>query len=195
MRYDKNHKEATRKRIVETAASRFREEGIAAVGVANLMGDIGLTQGGFYNHFESKDDLAREAIVHAWQGTYERLRKALERAKHGGIEALIDSYLSAAHRQEVADGCVAAALSAEVARGSSSLRDAFSQGAEQTTDLIAGLLPGNLTPKQRRGIAMAVLSTLVGTLVLARAVNDQAMSDELLAQGRRAALALAESAK
>jgi TetR/AcrR family transcriptional repressor of nem operon len=195
MRYDKSHKEATRKRIIETAASRFREEGIAAVGVANLMGDIGLTQGGFYNHFESKDDLAREAIEHAWQGTYERLHRALVRAKHGGIEALIDSYLSAAHRKEVADGCVAAALSAEIARGSASLRDAFSQGAEQTTELIAGLLPGKLTPKQRRGTAMAVLSTLVGTLVMARAVNDEGMSDELLAHGRRAALALAESAK
>ncbi|HEY2623946.1 MAG TPA: TetR/AcrR family transcriptional regulator [Dyella sp.] len=194
MRYDKGHKEATRKRIIETAASRFREEGIAAVGVANLMSDIGLTQGGFYNHFESKDDLVREAIALAWQGTYERLRKALERSKHGGIEALIDSYLSAAHRNEVAEGCVAAALSAEIARGPVSLREAFSHGAEQTTELIAGELPGKLTPKQRRGIAMAVMSTLVGTLVMARAVNDQAMSDELLRHGRRAALALAESA-
>lgn len=195
MRYDKGHKEATRKRIIETAASRFREEGIAAVGVANLMSDIGLTQGGFYNHFESKDDLVREAIALAWQGTYERLRKALERAKHGGIETLIDSYLSSAHRNEVAEGCVAAALSAEIARGPVSLREAFSQGAEQTTELIASVLPGKLTPKHRRGIAMAVLSTLVGTLVLARAVNDQAMSDELLLHGRRAALALAESAQ
>ncbi|WP_445143553.1 TetR/AcrR family transcriptional regulator [Dyella sp. Tek66A03] len=194
MRYDKGHKEATRKRIIETAASRFREEGIAAVGVANLMSDIGLTQGGFYNHFESKDDLVREAIALAWQGTYERLRKALERSKHGGIEALIDSYLSAAHRNEVAEGCVAAALSAEIARGPVSLREAFSHGAEQTTELIAGVLPGKLTPKQRRGMAMAVMSTLVGTLVMARAVNDQAMSDELLRHGRRAALALAESA-
>jgi TetR/AcrR family transcriptional repressor of nem operon len=195
MRYDKGHKEATRQRIIEAAATRFRGEGIAAVGVANLMSDIGLTQGGFYNHFESKDDLAREAIMLAWQGTYERLRKALERAKHGGIEALIDTYLSASHRNRVAEGCVAAALSGEIARGSESLRDAFSQGTEQTTALIASALPGNLTPKQRRGIAMAVLSSLVGTLMLARAVNDPAMSDELLAQGRWAALALAESAK
>ena len=194
MRYDKGHKEATRKRIIETAASRFREEGIAAVGVANLMSDIGLTQGGFYNHFESKDDLAREAIAFAWQGTYERLSKALERAKHGGIEALIDSYLSPAHRKEVAAGCVAAALSAEIARGPESVRDAFDEGAMKMTDLIAGMLPGKLAPKQRRGIAMAVQSTLVGTLVLARAVHDQAMSDELLRNGRRAALALAQSA-
>ncbi len=195
MRYDKGHKEATRKRIIEAAAARFREEGIAAVGVANLMSDIGLTQGGFYNHFESKDDLAREAIMLAWQDTYERLRKALERAKHGGIEALIDTYLSPAHRNRVAEGCVAAALSAEIARGSESLRDVFSQGTEQTTALIASALPGNLTPKQRHGIAMAMLSSLVGTLVLARAVSDPAMSDELLAHGRRAALALAQSTK
>ncbi|WP_266181984.1 TetR/AcrR family transcriptional regulator [Dyella humicola] len=195
MRYDKGHKEATRQRIIEAAAARFREEGIAAVGVANLMSDIGLTQGGFYNHFESKDDLAREAIMLAWQGTYERLRKALERAKHGGIAALIDTYLSESHRNRVAEGCVAAALSAEIARGSESLRDAFSEGTAQTTALIAGALPGNLTPKQRHGIAMAVLSSLVGTLMLARAVSDPAMSDELLAQGRRAALALAEVAK
>lgn len=195
MRYEKGHKEATRQRIVETAAARFREEGIAGVGVANLMSDIGLTQGGFYNHFESKDDLASEAIALAWQGTYQRLSNALKQAKGGGLEALIDSYLSKEHRQHVAKGCVAAALSAEIARGSTSVRATFSEGIEQLTDLIAGGLPSSLLAKRRRGIAMSIVATLVGTLVLARAVSDPALSDQILLNGRRAALALVESAK
>lgn len=191
MRYSKGHKEATRQRIIDTASARFRGEGIAAVGVANLMGDIGLTQGGFYNHFESKDDLAREAVAKGWQGTFERLEKRLGDPEHGGIEAVIDSYLSARHREHMADGCVAAALSPEIARGADVVRAEFTRGTDQIVALLADALPKTLKPKQRRAAAMAIFSTLVGTLALARAVADPDMSDEMLAAGRKAALALA----
>ncbi|MHA6205930.1 TetR/AcrR family transcriptional regulator [Dyella soli] len=194
MRYDKGHKEATRQRILETAAARFRGEGIASVGVANLMGDIGLTQGGFYNHFESKDDLAREAVGLGWQGTYERLSKALHDPVRGGIEGVINSYLSASHRDNVAQGCVAAALAPEIARGPAVVRKEFSERAERVIGLLADALPRTLKPKQRRATAMAVFSTLVGTLSLARAVDDPEVSEQMLASGRKAALSLVESA-
>ncbi len=187
MRYDKGHKEATRQRIVETAAARFRGEGIANVGVANLMGDIGLTQGGFYNHFESKDDLAREAVSLGWKGTYERLSKVLNDPEHGGVGGVIDSYLSPRHRENVTQGCVAAALTPEIARGPSVVRAEFTHGAEQIITLLADALPKTMKPKQRRATAMAVFSTLVGTLAMARAVDDAEMSDEILAAGRKTA--------
>jgi TetR/AcrR family transcriptional repressor of nem operon len=190
MRYSKGHKEATRQRIIDTASARFRGEGIAAVGVANLMGDIGLTQGGFYNHFESKDDLAREAVAKGWQGTRERLEKVLNDPEHGGVEALINSYLSTRHRENMAAGCVAAALSPEIARGADIVREEFTRGIEDVVSLLADALPRTLKPRQRRATAMALFSTMVGTLAMARAVNDPEASDEILAAGRKAALAL-----
>lgn len=193
MRYSKGHKEATRQRIIDTASARFRGEGIAAVGVANLMGDIGLTQGGFYNHFESKDDLAREAIANGWQGTRERLEKVLNDPEHGGIEALISSYLSSRHRENMAAGCVAAALSPEIARGADIVRAEFTRGIEEVLSLLADALPRTLKPKQRRATAMALFSTMVGTLAMSRAVDDPEASDEILAAGRKAALALVPS--
>lgn len=190
MRYGKGHKEATRQKIIDTASRRFRGEGIAAVGVANLMGDLGLTQGGFYNHFESKDDLAREAVAKAWQGTYERLEKVLRDPEGGGIEALVDSYLSPAHRRNAALGCVAAALSPEIARSAEPVRAEFGRGVERITALLADALPRTLKPRQRRATAMAMFSTMAGALALSRAVDDEAVSDEILAAGRKAALAL-----
>jgi TetR/AcrR family transcriptional repressor of nem operon len=193
MRYSKGHKEATRQRIIDTAAARFRGEGIAAVGVANLMGDIGLTQGGFYNHFESKDDLAREAVSQAWNSTYERLEKVLHDPERGGLEAMINSYLSARHRDAMAEGCVAAALSPEIARGADVVREEFTRGIEHMVSLLADALPKTLKPKQRRATAMALFSTLVGTLAMARAVVDADVSDDILAAGRKAALALVPS--
>ncbi|HET6554789.1 MAG TPA: TetR/AcrR family transcriptional regulator [Dyella sp.] len=194
MRYSKGHKEATRQKIVDTASARFRGEGIAAVGVANLMSDIGLTQGGFYNHFESKDELAREAVAKGWQGTCERLEKVLGDPEHGGVEAVIESYLSPRHRDHMAEGCVAAALSPEIARGADIVRAEFTKGTEHMVSLLARALPKTLKPKQRRATAMAVFSTLVGTLALARAVNDADASEEILAAGRKAALALLPAA-
>lgn len=193
MRYSKGHKEATRQRIIDTASARFRGEGIAAVGVANLMGDIGLTQGGFYNHFESKDELAREAIANGWQGTRERLEKVLNDPEHGGIEGLINSYLSARHRENMAAGCVAAALSPEIARGADIVRAEFTRGIEDVLSLLADALPKTLKPKQRRATAMALFSTMVGTLAMSRAVDDPEASDEILAAGRKAALAMVPS--
>ena len=184
MRYEKGHKEATRGRILEEASRRFREEGIAAVGVANLMSGIGLTQGGFYNHFESKDDLAREALVISSGATIRRLGEA------GQLQAIVNWYLSPAHRDNPGKGCPAATLAPEVARGSDNLRHSFTESLQETLAVLRSCLPGKLTPARKRATAMAMFASMVGTMSLARAVDDPAVSSELLAAGRRAVMAL-----
>jgi TetR/AcrR family transcriptional repressor of nem operon len=185
MRYEKGHKETTRARILEEASRRFREEGIAAVGVANLMSGIGLTQGGFYNHFESKDDLAREALVISGDAIIRRLGEARQ------LQAIVNWYLSPAHRDNPGMGCPAAALAPEVARGSDNLRHSFTEELQGTLALIRGCLPGKLTAARKKSTAMAIFASMVGTMSLARAVDDPAMSGELLAAGRRAVMAMA----
>lgn len=191
MRYDKGQKEATRKRIIEAAAMRFRRDGIEAVGVASLMSDIGLTQGGFYNHFASKEDLAREVLVETLAATREGLAAVGAASAEKGLEPFVNYYLRPQHRDNPGQGCAAAALAAEVARGPVTTKAAFATELRKTVALIGERLPKSLKPKQRRETAQAIFASMMGTLVLARAVGDAALSDELLAAGRRAALALA----
>ena len=184
MRYEEGHKAITRSRILDEAARRFREEGIAAVGVANLMGGIGLTQGGFYNHFESKDDLAREALVISNGATIRQL------AREKNLAGIIEWYLSPSHRDNPGRGCPAAALAPEIARGSDSLRESFTEELEGSLALIRGCLPKRLTPATRRNIAMSIFASMVGALSLSRAVNDASTSNQLLSAGRKAVMAM-----
>jgi TetR/AcrR family transcriptional repressor of nem operon len=184
MRYEKGHKATTRGRILEEASRRFREEGIAAVGVANLMSGIGLTQGGFYNHFESKDELAREALMSSGSGTLQRL------AEEKDLAGIVAWYLSPSHRDDPGRGCPIAALAPEVARGSDQLRTSFTGELDGTLALLRGCLPKGLTTSVRKSVAMSMFASMVGTLVLARAVNDPATSGQLLAAGKKAAMAM-----
>src|SRR5438128_752564 len=119
MRYEKGHREQTRKRVVNAASARFRAQGIEATGLASLMADAGLTHGGFYAHFRSKDDLVREAIVDAQARSRETWMNEVQAAKErggDGLEALVRWYLRAAHRDRPEAGCSVAALAPEVAR-------------------------------------------------------------------------------
>ncbi|MET0226521.1 MAG: TetR/AcrR family transcriptional regulator [Dokdonella sp.] len=194
MRYEKGHKDSTRQRIIEAAGQRFRREGIEAVGIGNLMAGIGLTQGGFYNHFESKDDLVREVVGRSLHEKLESMRALNAGKRHGGIARLADWYLSAAHRDDPAGGCTCSALAMEIARSSEPTRAAFTGELRATLGLIGAQLPASLKPKQRREKAQAIFASMVGTLALARAVDDPALADNLLAAGRRAVLALAQAA-
>lgn len=187
MRYENGHKEATREKILVEAARRFREEGIDTVGVANLMGGIGLTQGGFYNHFPSKDALAREAMTQALEATKARFEK------DGSVQALVERYLSAAHRDHPGRGCPAATLSQEIARASDEVRDGFTDELEKILAAIRGGLPADMSARQKKATAMAVFSSMVGSMTLARAVNDPALSEDILAAGRKAALAMLQT--
>jgi TetR/AcrR family transcriptional regulator, transcriptional repressor for nem operon len=185
MRYSKQHKEATRQRIVEIASNRFRKEGLDAVGVASLMADAGLTHGGFYNHFSSKEDLIEEALISAAQGS---LDQSLRDFETGGIAQFIRSYLRTAHRDHPESGCSIAALAGELPRHSKTTREVFTKNVNGLISLIESRLP-----KPDPNVARAICATLVGTLQLARAVSDKKLSDQLLKAGEKAAIALSQA--
>lgn len=187
MRYEKGHKEATRRRILEVAGRRFRRDGVEAVGLATLMADAGLTHGGFYSHFTSKEDLVQASLSAAVPS----LREMYETVAREGLEALIRHYLTTTHRDQPEAGCIVAALGAEMSRHTAASRKAFSDYAVIMTDLIAGCLPGTVPVAARPGVAQGILAVLVGALELARAVDDPVLSDTLLNNGVIAALALA----
>jgi TetR/AcrR family transcriptional repressor of nem operon len=193
MRFDKGHKEQTRQRIIETAAKRFRKEGVEAVGIAGLMADAGLTHGGFYAHFSSKEDLVRAALEEASAQSQARRAAVLEKAEPGlqSLEALVRNYLRPAHRDTPELGCAAAALIAEIARHEPATRAAFEGRLGQLLGQFEAALPKNLTGELRTRRAIGIFGTLLGTLQMARAVTDQAMSEKILESGIESALALA----
>ncbi len=184
MRYAKGHKGDTRQHIVEVAAKKFREEGLAAAGIAGLMAEAGLTNGAFYNHFESKEHLVREAMAHALGR-----QAALREANPGTSADWIRSYLSPSHRDGPGQGCFTAALAAEIARHPEPTREAFTGAVAGTLGRIAAEIPEG-TPEERESKAMAVYGLMVGTLQISRAVSDREMSDRILASGLDAALAM-----
>jgi TetR/AcrR family transcriptional repressor of nem operon len=188
MRYEKGHKETTRRRIVETAAARFRRDGLESVGVADLMAEAGLTHGGFYSHFSSKEDLVRAAMEEASGRSVERFN---QRIAEGGLEAWIRSYLRTAHRDHPEAGCAAAALAAELARHPKATRRGFTERLAKLTSAIEAQLPAGLTPTQKKKTAVGVFATMIGAMQLARVVDDPALSDHILEAGIASALALA----
>jgi TetR/AcrR family transcriptional regulator, transcriptional repressor for nem operon len=193
MRYEKGHKDQTRKRVVDVAAARFRAQGIEGTGVAGLMADAGLTHGGFYAHFKSKDDLVREALSAAHARSQEIwTAEANEARKRGesGLEAIVRRYLRTAHRDRLETGCSIAALAPEVARNDSKIRKIMAQAADQTIATIAAELPG----ENARDTACAIFALMIGTLQLARVTTDRARSEEILRSGQEAALRLARQA-
>jgi TetR/AcrR family transcriptional repressor of nem operon len=187
MRYDKGHKDVTRLRILDVASRQFREQGVAAVGLAGIMTDAGLTNGAFYAHFGSKEDLVREVLANAGKRR-EMWETAAE--SRAGLEAAIRSYLSPKHRDNPGGGCPASALVAEIARHPKATRDVFSGKVADVIELIATHLDQD-TDGERRRKAVAIYGLMVGTLQLARAVNDKRLSDEILQGGADEALALA----
>jgi TetR/AcrR family transcriptional repressor of nem operon len=189
MRYEKGHKEITRRRIVETAAARFRKDGIDGVGLADLMAEAGLTHGGFYSHFSSKEDLVRAAMEEVSCGARERFA---QRIAEGGLETYIRSYLRTAHRDHPERGCVVATLASELARHPKATREAFTQNLAALTSSISSHLPNRFSQAQKRKTAVGIFATLVGAMQMARAVNDPLLSDEILEAGIASALALAE---
>lgn len=177
-RVSKAQAEENRRRVVETASRLFREQG-THVSVADLMKAAGLTHGGFYKQFASKEALVDEATVHAFDGLARLRRDGLE--QRGGQQeaaqrALIDTYLSVQHRDSAADGCPAASLAADIARGPAECeaRRVYSQGVADFVDWLA--------TEDEDGAAR--LCTMVGALVLARATQGSPLSEKFLAAAR-----------
>ena len=188
MRYEKGHKDTTRQRIIDTASQQFRENGVAAVGIAGIMSGAGLTNGAFYAHFSSKEDLVETVLTSALRRREERLRSAAE--ANEGLEAVIRDYLNPSHRDRSSGGCPTAALVAEVARHPKATRDAFTKKVSTFIELITTQIRQG-SQQERRRRAIAIYGMMVGTLQIARAVNDSKLSDEILESGVGAALALA----
>jgi TetR/AcrR family transcriptional repressor of nem operon len=189
MRYPKDHKARTRRRIVETAARAFREQGLEGVGVADLMAQAGLTHGGFYAHFASKDALVEAACRHGISTTVETLDFRARNAPPGdGLRAIVRAYLSRSHRDDRAGGCIMPSLAGEIARHGPATRHGVTDQLRDLAELIARQLPGSdAAARQRR--ALAVAASLVGAIALARVVDDPALSNEILEAAREAVLA------
>lgn len=176
MRYEKGHKDASRRRIMEVAAANFRRDGIAATGLATIMSEAGLTNGAFYPHFESKADLVRESIATAMDDQSIKLEKAFA---GGGLEAVLRLYLSAAHRDHPDHGCVLAALLPELGRQPLETRKLYAERIANTVRHWSSSLPA--ATKDREAVALTMYATLIGALQLARAVKGTDLSDRILA--------------
>jgi len=171
-----------RERIVETAAQRFRERGFEGIGVADLMKEAGLTHGGFYGHFSSKEDLIAEASDRALMGSLALFTKVAEQAPADPLPAIASAYLTSRHRDKPGEGCLLAALGSDVARQGPTVRRAVTDHLCAAVDLLAKLVPGK-SKTARRQKAISTYATLVGSMVLARAVDDRALSQEILDAG------------
>ncbi|HKF41794.1 MAG TPA: TetR/AcrR family transcriptional regulator [Thermoanaerobaculia bacterium] len=185
MRYPAEHKQETRKRIVRAAARRFRSRGSEGTGIADLMRDLRLTHGGFYRHFGSKEDLLIEAFEQ--DEMHNRLRTAIKNARPGGeLKALIDTYLSAEHCDDIGGGCPVAALSTELARRppNSRARLAFERILKERTSKIATFIPG-ATKEEREAKARMLMSGMSGTLTVARVITDEQKKRRFLDGARK----------
>ena len=188
MRYSREHKLETHARIVKKASVRLREKGAHGIGVADLMKDAGLTHGGFYAHFDSREALVIEAFAHAMDRSTDRWRKlAGQTAPDKRLAAIVESYLTPLHRDDPGHGCAVPTLGAEIARESPKTRRAFAAKLEQMIDMLADQIP-DVPRKAARKQAMAAIATMMGTLVMARVGGNGDFSDEILAAGRDAVL-------
>ena len=178
MGYSKAQKARTHKRIVAIAAKRFREKGLAGFGIAELMKEAGLTVGGFYKHFDSRDDLVAEAVNSAFGGWKRRVEAAKSSGLPVSYEKLIDQYLNEAHRDNPGTGCAFSALAPEIARSDKRTRAITSEQVRNDIQLIAALRPSR-DKNTARSKAILTFSALVGAMSLARAVSDEALSREI----------------
>ncbi|MFC3814514.1 TetR/AcrR family transcriptional regulator [Lysobacter sp. GCM10012299] len=185
MRYDPDHKLQTRQRVLRVAARAIRSDGPAGVGVAGVMREAGLTHGGFYAHFQSKDELVAAAITQMFEDSGAQWRRALEgRDDADGLAACLRVYLSAEHRDGPGTGCPMAALASELPRLDVAAREAYSRGSRRLADGLAARL-ARLGHADADDLASSVLAELIGTLAMARCESDRTRSDALLAAARR----------
>ncbi len=182
MRKSRAETAETRRRIVDTASREFRRKGIDGVGLADLMAEAGLTHGGFYRHFESKDQLVAEAFCAAAGGlveSIERLRAG--KSQRAALKAVAESYLSKKHRDKPETSCPLAALGSELARADANTRAAATEGFTRLVESVSGLIEGK-KPEAARQQALAAVSLMIGALMVSRIVDDPDLSSEILRQ-------------
>lgn len=183
MRVSREQATRNRERIVATAATLFREHGFDGIGVADIMGSAGLTHGGFYGHFASKEQLAAEASAKALTASLARWQRRIDADGRAGFSVIADAYLSTRHRDHPGSGCALAALGAEARRHDPAVQQAFGATLSALVDAVTSAMPGRDSQRQRAR-AIASLATMVGALVLARAAGDDPLSGEILETAR-----------
>jgi TetR/AcrR family transcriptional repressor of nem operon len=182
MRHSKAEKTKTHKRIVALASRRFREQGLAGIGIADLMKEAGLTVGGFYKHFSSRDALVAEAVDLA----LELWKRQMDAAASGGppvtYDSLVDQYLSDAHRDHPGVGCPVGALAGDLARSDKRTRALVSRKIRDNIELLATLIGKTKKMDKRIARSQAILTycALVGAISMSRAVSDRKLSREIL---------------
>jgi TetR/AcrR family transcriptional repressor of nem operon len=182
MGHSRDEKTQSHERIVEAAADLMMEAGTEAPSVAEIMSSAGLTHGGFYKHFDSRDELVAAAVEAVMESSNEATRTVVADAEDP-LAAFVDWYASPAHRDNLADSCGVAGLGADALRGEGRLREIYRGQVERYVELLEPLLGEAGEPADRRA-ALAAMSTLVGALYVSRAVGDEALSEEILASAR-----------
>jgi TetR/AcrR family transcriptional repressor of nem operon len=172
VRYSGNHKEKTRLLVLGQAAAAIRAKGAERVSVAEVMAAAGLTHGGFYAHFESKDDLVAQAITHMFDVMHGRFLSLTEgREPAAAIANYVDSYLGASHRLDPADGCPVATLSGDLPNMSERARERFTDGTERWAAALAKLAK-KLGAKDADAVAWSAIAEMAGAIALSRTVSD-----------------------
>ena len=183
MRYSAQHKAQTHERLIKTAAKQFRRRGVQGIGIAKLMGGLGLTHGGFYAHFDNKSELVAAAARNIFKEATAQIEAAAAAAPKGReLTAIISSYLSAGHR-DTTQGCLLPGLTGEIARQPQTVRTALTQAFDEYANRISKYMPGS-NEEERRSQARLLFSGMAGTMMVARAIDDRQLSDTMLAQGR-----------
>lgn len=180
MRYPEGHKEAVRARIVKTAAKVLRKGGIDAIGIPALMKKVGLTHGGFYVHFAGKDELVADAVESAAAAT-----TAGAFADENTLEQTLARYLSLGHVQHPEEGCVLAALGSEGRTQPATVRRSFATTARGFLRNVERKLDPKSPPAKLSDEALALAARMIGAIVLARLVDDEALAERILAAARR----------
>ena len=187
MRLTREQAEQNRRLIVETASRMFRLQGVENVAVADVMKEAGFTHGGFYNHFKSKDELVTEAVASAFDSAAKKLSEDVASGNdlQKALNAFLADYHSSAHRDTSTGGCPASAFPVDAARSGKDVQTAFADGIESYLEIFAGRMDGDKREARQR--AVALLSGIVGAVLLSRAVkkSQPKLSDELLASARK----------
>lgn len=184
MRYDTEHKQRTHEKIVREAAKAIRQQGPDKVGIASLMARLGLTQGGFYAHFKSKNVLVAEAITHIFDERYEVFQNFLKDVDPAeGLARYIDHYLSTHHRDRRDKGCPVVALNSDLARMPAVAKKRFEAGMQRMTESLADIMK-KLNKPQPHALATSILSEMVGAMAIARTVSNTDLSEQILETAR-----------
>src|SRR5438270_11602875 len=179
MRVSRIQAEKNRQTVIDAASRLFREHGFDGIGLKDLMKCAGLTQGAFYKQFTSKDDLAAQASKRALESAFSRWATAAAANPTDPLGAAIAFYLSMEHREEKMDGCPVVALGSDAARQGVDVKASFEAGIRKYLEMLGGWI-GEPDGRDSSGKAMAILSTMVGALVLSRAVNNKLLSKQFL---------------